>query len=167
MKKVLMTTILATFMVLILLPLPINACTSLLVTKGASSDGSVMITYTCDGEFHPHLEYTPAADHKPEDSVNVTSWGGRIIGKVPQVPHTYSVVGMINEHQLAISETTFEGRPELEDTLGLLEYWDLIQLALERARTAREAIHVMTDLVDTFPYRSTGRTVSIADVNEA
>ncbi len=145
----------------------ITACTSLLVTKGASADGSVMITYTCDGEFHPHLEFTPAADHNPGDSIEITSWGGKILGKVAQVPHTYSVVGMMNEHQLAISETTFDGREELENKDGLLEYWDLISLALQRTRTARDAIHVIADLVDTYGYRSTGETFSLADINEA
>ncbi|NIS15086.1 MAG: dipeptidase, partial [candidate division Zixibacteria bacterium] len=127
---------------------------------------SVMITYTCDGEFHPHLEYTPAADHE-EDSLEITDWNGNVRGKVHQVPHTYAVVDMMNEHQLAISETTFTGREELQDTLGLLHYWDLMVLGLQRARTAREAIEVMTDLAETYGYRSTGESFSIADTKEA
>jgi dipeptidase len=143
------------------------SCTSLLVTKGASQDGSVMITYTCDGEFHPHLNYTPATDHEAGDSLPITDWGGDVRGWVKQVPHTYSVVGEMNEHQLAIGETTFDGIKELENTKGLLEYWDLMELALQRARTAREAIAVMTDLVNQYGYRSTGESFSIADTSEA
>jgi dipeptidase len=145
----------------------IQACTSLLVTKGASEDGSTMITYTCDGEFHPHLEYTPAADFETGDSLEITDWHGNIRGKIRQVLHTYAVVGMMNEHQLTISETTFEGREELQDTTGLLHYWDMMELALKRAKTAREAIVVMTNLVADYGYRSTGESFSIADTKEA
>ncbi|UCD62554.1 MAG: C69 family dipeptidase [Candidatus Zixiibacteriota bacterium] len=145
----------------------IDACTSLLVTKGASADGSVMITYTCDGEFHPHLEYTPAADHKPGDSVEIKDWGGSIRGMVAQAEHTHAVVHLMNEHQLVVGETTFDGRKELKNPDGLLHYWDLMTLALERARTAREAIQVMTDLVAEYGYRSTGESISIADPDEA
>jgi dipeptidase len=163
MKKFLFIT---TIVLLVLSAPALYACTNLLVTKGASADGSVMITYTCDGEFHPHLEYTPAADHE-EDSLEITDWSGNVHGKVHQVPHTYTVVDMMNEHQLAISETTFTGREELQDTLGLLHYWDLMVLALQRARTAREAIEVMTDLAETYGYRSTGESFSIADTKEA
>ena len=144
-----------------------DACTSLLVTKGASKDGSVMITYTCDGEFHPHLGYTPPADHQPGDSLPIMERNGVPRGWVKQITHTYGVVGLINEHQLVIGETTFDGRPELEDTTGLLEYWDLMEVALQRARTAREAITVMTELVAEYGYRSTGESFSIADPNEA
>jgi dipeptidase len=144
-----------------------NACTNLLVTKGASDDGSVMITYTCDGEFHPILEYYPASDHAPNDSLEITDWSGKVRGKVKQVPHTYAVVGLMNEYQLTIGETTFDGREELRNPDGLLHYWDMMQLALERAKTAREAIQVMTDLVDEYGYRSTGETFSIADPKEA
>ncbi len=120
-----------------------DACTSLLVTSGASVDGSVMITYTCDAEFLSHLEYTPAADHPSGSFVE-----GITGGQISQVPHTYAVVGYINEHQVAIGETTFGGRRELTNRDGLLSYPVLMQLALERARTAREAIQVMTGLND-------------------
>jgi dipeptidase len=144
-----------------------NSCTSMLVTRGASQDSSVIITYTCDGEFHPHLDYSPAVDHESGDSLAITERRGEVRGWVKQVSHTYSVVGLMNEHQLAIGETTFGGRSELEDTTGLLEYWDLMDLALQRARTAREAIKVMTDLVAQNGYRSTGESFSIADTEEA
>jgi dipeptidase len=142
-------------------------CTSVLVTKGASADGSVMITYTCDGEFHPHLEYTPRADHEPGDSLDITDWHGNVRGRVAQVAHTYAIVDLINEHQLAIGETTFGGREELENPEGLLHYWDLMWLALQRAKSAREAIRVMADLVGDYGYRSTGESFSIADTEEA
>ncbi len=154
-------------LVCILITLPAKACTNLLVTKGASKDGSVMITYTCDGEFHPHLRQAPAADHKPDDSLAITDWSGKVHGKIPQVPHTYAYVNLINEHQLAISETTFDGREELKNPDGMLGYWNLMILALERAITAVEAIRVITDLVEKYGYRSTGETFSIADKKEA
>jgi dipeptidase len=144
-----------------------SACTSILVTKGASEDGSVMITYSCDGEFHPHLGYDPAADYEPGDSLEIKIWGGGVRGKIAQVEHTYSVVDLINEHQLAIGESTFDGRKELQNPEGMLNYWDLMWLALQRARTAREAIEVMTDLVAEYGYRSTGESFSIADPEEA
>ncbi|HHE46503.1 MAG TPA: hypothetical protein ENL08_02210, partial [Bacteroidetes bacterium] len=144
-----------------------DACTSLLVTRGASADGSVMITYTCDGEFHPHLEYTPASDHAESDSFEIRDWQGKLKGRIHQVPHTYSVVGLMNEHQLTITETTFSGRRELHNPHGMMHYWHMMRIALERARTAREAIDVMTDLVDRYGYRSTGESFSIADAREA
>jgi len=145
----------------------VKACTNLLVTRGASEDGSVVITYTCDGEFHPHLEYTPAADYQPDDSLKITDWNGKVRGKIKQVEHTYAVVGLMNEHQLAIGETTFSGHDTLRNPDGLLHYWDMMHLALERAKTAREAITVMTDLVAEYGYRSTGESFSIADTKEA
>ncbi len=146
---------------------PGRACTNLLVTRGASADGGVMITYTCDGEFHPRLQYTPAADHEPGAMLEIKHWDGRTYGRIPQVPHTFAVVGLMNEHQLAISETTFGGREELYNPKGVLHYWDLMKLALQRARTAREAIDVITTLVARHGYRSPGESMSIADPNEA
>jgi len=143
------------------------ACTNILVTKGASADGSVIITYACDGEFHPRLRITPAADHEPGEMLEIRDWGGRVHGQIEQVPHTYSVVGLMNEHQLAIGETTFDGRLELHNPEGMLHYFDLMRLALQRAKTAREAIAVMTDLVARYGYRSTGESISIADPQEA
>jgi dipeptidase len=126
-----------------------------------------MITYTCDAEFHPHLRYSPAADYEQGDSLEIKDWEGNVRGKIEQVRHTYACVELMNEHQLAISETTFGGREELENPDGLLHYWRMLYLALERARTAREAIEVMTELVDEYGYRSTGESFSIADTEEA
>ncbi len=142
------------------------SCTNLLVTKGASTDGSVMITYTCDGEFHPHMRYISAADYASGDSMEIKDRNG-VMHKVPQVSHTYSVVSFMNEYQLAISETTFDGRRELHNPEGLFHYNLLIRVALQRAKTAREAIQVITSLVDEYGYRSTGESFSIADTKEA
>ncbi len=167
MKNQLLKVVIFLFVYILSTSRPAEACTSLLVTRGASVDSSVMITYTCDGEFHPHLEYTPAKDYKPEDSLEITNWSGKVRGKIKQVLHTYAVVDLMNEHQLTIGETTFDGREELENPDGLLSYWDLMRLALERAKTAREAIEVITQLIDDYGYRSTGETFSIADTKEA
>ncbi len=142
-------------------------CTSILVTRGASKDGSVIITYSCDGEFHPHLRYSPAMDHEPGSFYEIKEWSGKVLGKIPQPPHTYAVVGLMNEHQVAIGETTFDGRMELQNPKGLLHYWTLMRLSLQRAKTAREALQVITDLVDEYGYRSTGESISIADKEEA
>ncbi|MCD6115840.1 C69 family dipeptidase [bacterium] len=142
-----------------------SSCTNILVSKGATKDGSAIITYSCDGEFLPHLRYTPAADHKKDEFIEIRTRDGKV-HKIPQVPHTYAVVGLMNEFQLAIGETTFDGRKELRNPDGLLHYWTLMNLALKRAKTAREAIKVITDLVEKYGYASTGETFSIADPNE-
>ena len=144
-----------------------DACSSFLVTKGASKDGSVMITYTCDGEFHPHLQHYPAQDHEPGVTIKIRGRDGKIRGEVKQVPHTYAVVGLMNEHQLAIGETTFGGRHELRNPDGILHYFLMMRLALQRAKTAREAIKVMADLVEEYGYGSSGESFSIADPEEA
>ena len=141
------------------------ACTNILVSKGASKDGSVMITYSCDGEFVPHPRIVPAADHQAGDSLEFKI--GTKIVKIPQVPHTYKVVDLMNEHQLVIGETTFSGRQELINPQGVFHYWTLMRLALQRAKTAREAIKVITGLVEKYGYRSGGETISIADPKEA
>ncbi|MHC4941749.1 MAG: dipeptidase [Planctomycetota bacterium] len=167
MKRIVPILLLFSSIACLLAPAPADACTNLLVTKGAAADGSVIITYTCDGEFHPRLRYRPAEDHEPGAKLEITDWGGKSRGFIAQVPHTYAVVGLMNEHQLAISETTFSGREELVNPGGLLHYWDLMQLALQRARTARGAIEVMTDLVAEYGYRSSGESFSIADTKEA
>ena len=142
-------------------------CSSFLVTKGASQDGSVMITYTCDGEFLPHLEYLPARDHESGESISIRGRDGELKGKVAQTAHTYAVVGLMNEHQLTIGETTFGGRRELVNPEGLLHYFPLMNLALQRAKNAREAIDVMAMLVDEYGYASSGESFSIADTEEA
>ena len=161
------TIICASLVPSLISPSALAACTNLLVTRGASADGAVMITYTCDGEFHPRLRSMPAADHAADELYEIKDWSGKVRGKIPQIPHTYAVVGLMNDQQLAISETTFDGRLELENPEGLFHYWDLMQLALQRAKTAREAIQVITGLVAEYGYRSTGESISIADTQEA
>jgi dipeptidase len=144
----------------------IDACTNILVTKGASADGSTMITYACDGRFHPRLNHSVPADHDPEAEYEIRHWTGELIGAIPQAEHTHGVVGLMNDHQLAISETTTTGREELENPDGFIHYWTLMKLTLERVATAREAIQVMASLVEENGYRSTAESFSIADPNE-
>lgn len=145
------------------------SCTNFIVTKGASVDGSVMITYNADaGGFMEPLYYMPAQDHEEGEMVDIYEWDtGKFLGQIPQVPHTYRVVGNINEHQVAIGETTYTGRPELKDSTAIMDYGSLMYIALQRAKTAREAIEVMTNLMDTYGYYSTGESFSVADKNEA
>ena len=145
------------------------ACTSILVTKGASADGSTMITYAADShELYGELYFTPAGVHPFGAMREIVEWDtGKTLGRIPQAPVTYQVVGNVNEHQVAIGETTFGGRKELAGPAGIIDYGSLMWLGLERGRTAREAIDVMTKLVDEFGYASTGESISIADPNEA
>lgn len=146
------------------------ACTNLIAGKKASADGSVMVTYAADSHtLYGMLTHTPAADHPAGSMRKVIDWdSNRYLGEIPQVAHTYNVVGNINEHQVAIGESTWGGHKELEDTTGrsIIDYGSLIQIALERSKTAREAIKVMTDLVDKYGYASSGESFSIADKNE-
>lgn len=143
------------------------ACTNILVTKGASADGSCMLLYTNDGEWLYQLKNQAAARHQPGDSLLFTSREG-IAGKIAQVDQTYHVLGFqMNEFQVAIGETTFTGREELWNKSKFLEYWHLMSLALERSRTAREAVEVITTLVETYGYASEGESFSIIDPNEA
>jgi len=144
------------------------SCTNFIVTKGASKDGSVMIVYTCDGEFHPHLRLVPAANHAPGEMLEVRNWSNQVVGKIAQLPHTYAIVGPhMNEHQVSIGETTFGGREELHDTTKFLHYWNMMTLVLQRSKTAREAVEVLTGLADEYGYGSTGESFSIGDPNEA
>jgi dipeptidase len=145
------------------------ACTSMLVTKGATSDGSTFMTYAADAhELYGELYYTPARRHAAGALRDIIEWDtGKFLGRIPQPAATYSVVGNMNEHQLSIGESTFSGRKELEGPAGIIDYGSLIYIALERAKTAREAIKVMTDLVAEYGYASTGESFSIADPNEA
>ena len=143
------------------------ACTNFLVGKNASVDGSTMITYAADSyALYGFLHYVPATDHSAGAVREVKDWDtGKPLCTIPQVAHTYNVVGNMNEHQLTIGETTFGGRPELESGEGI-DYGSLIYIALERCKTAREAIKCMTDLVAEYGYASSGETFSIADPNE-
>lgn len=144
------------------------ACTNLIVGRKASADGSVMITYSADdyGSFG-YLHFYPAGDHAPGTMRPLYDYEtNNYLGEIPEAPHTYGVIGQINEHQLSVMETTFGGREELTDTTGLLDYGSLMYLTLQRARTAREGIDVWTKLVDTYGYRSEGESITLADPNE-
>ena len=146
---------------------PLNACTNFFVGKQASADGSTMISYAADSYgMYGFLHFSPAADY-PEGAVReVKDWDtGRPLGHIPQVAHTYSVVGNMNEHQVSIGETTWGGRKELWDTIGI-DYGSLIYIALERSKTAREAIECMISLVNEYGYASEGESFSIGDPNE-
>ncbi len=145
------------------------ACTNFLVTKGASTDGSTMVTYAADSHtLYGELYYQPAMDYPEGAMRDIYEWDtGKYLGKIPQVAHTYSVVGNMNEFQLAIGETTYGGRKELGKQPGaIMDYGSLIYVALQRAKTAREAIEVMTNLVEEHGYASSGESFSIADPNE-
>ena len=143
------------------------ACTSLIAGKGATVDGSVMITYAADSHnLYGELYNQPAADHAPGTMRPVIEWDThKLLGEIPEVAHTYATIGNMNEHGLAIAESTWGGRPELQGS-GMIDYGSLIYITLQRAKTAREAIRVMTDLVNEYGYASSGESFSIADPNE-
>ena len=152
-----------------LLPaLPASGCTSILVGKKASACGSAFITYNQDDYgMYGRLIYLPAARHAKGDMRRIVNGdNNHFMGFIPEAEQTYAVMGYINEHQVAITETTFGGREELHDTTGIIDYTSLITLALQRSRTAREAISVMTTLVQQHGYASEGESFSIADPNE-
>jgi len=145
------------------------ACTNFLISKGASIDGSTLITYAADSHtLYGELYFQPAKDYPAGSLRDIYEWDtGKFLGRIPQVAHTYSVVGNMNEFQVAIGETTFGGREELEKQSGaIMDYGSLIYVALQRAKTAREAIDVMTDLVEKYGYASSGESFSISDPNE-
>ena len=145
-------------------------CTNLIAGKKATTDGSVMITYAADSHgLYGDLSHTPAARHDKGTMRKVVEWDtNKPLGEIPQPAETYNVVGNMNEFQVAIGETTWGGHPELVDTTGnsIIDYGSLIQIALERSKSAREAIKVMTDLVNEYGYASSGESFSIADKNE-
>ncbi|MDR2472206.1 MAG: C69 family dipeptidase, partial [Tannerella sp.] len=145
-----------------------DACTNLIVGKKASTDGSVIISYAADSHnLYGELYHWAAAKWAPGTMLDVVEWDtGKPLGQIKQVAETYNVVGNMNEHQVAITETTFGGRPELVDTAGIIDYGSLIYIALQRSRSAREAIDVMTSLVAEYGYYSGGESFSIADKNE-
>ena len=148
---------------------PSDACTSIIVGKNASADGSVMTTYNCDsyGTFHPLYHYA-AGKHAKGSMRDVIDRDSRVYhGQIAEAEETYNVIGDINEWQVSISETTFGGRHEMVDTTGILDYGSLMAIALQRSKTAREAIQVMTSLADQYGYCSSGESFSICDPNEA
>ena len=144
------------------------ACTSLLVGKDASADGSTIITYAADSHvLYGFLNYIPAATHEPGSMREVRDWdSNKHLGYIAEAETTYSVVNSINERQVTITESTWGGRHELVDTTGIIDYGSLIQIALQRSATAREAIGVMTSLVAEYGYYSEGESFSIGDPDE-
>ena len=146
----------------------LNACTNFLAGKAATLDGSTLISYSADSYYlFGALYHYPAASYTSGTLLDIYEWDtGKYLGKIKQTEKTYSVIGNMNEHQLAIAETTFGGRPELVDTTGIMDYGSLIYVTLQRAKSAREAINIMTDLVAEYGYYSSGESFSIADPNE-
>ena len=145
-----------------------DACTNFLITKGASTDGSTMITYAADSHtLYGELYFWPAAKYPVGSVLKVYEWdSGLYLGDIPQVAETYRVIGNMNEHSLAIGETTYGGLDTLVDKTGIIDYGSLIYITLQRAKTAREAIKIMAELVDNYGYCSGGESFSIADPNE-
>ncbi len=146
------------------------ACTNLIVTKGASTDRSVMITYNADSHTrYGAMAFYPADLHNPGDMCKVYHYeNGKLLGEIPEVAHTYSVIQFMNEHQVAIGETTWGGLDSLAKQPGaILDYGSLMKIGLQRSKTAREMIKVMTELVEQYGYYTSGESFSISDANEA
>ena len=164
MKKIFTTLMLAIATALT----PALACTNFIITKGASTDGSVLVTYAADSHqlYGALYKYNPpkkAAAMRP-----VYEWdSGKYLGDIPQLKTTYSTVSNMNEHSVIITETTFGGRPELHNPEGIIDYGSLIYITLQRVKTAREAIDTIVELANTYGYYSGGESFSIADANEA
>ena len=162
MKKLFLTVLIS------LLAFSAWCCTNLLVGKAASIDGSTMITYSADSyALFGELYHWPAKTYPEGAMLKVYEWDtGKYLGQIPQVRQTYNVVGNMNEYQLCIAETTFTGREELADSTGIIDYGSLVYITLQRAKTAREAISIMTGLVEKYGYYSTGESFSVVDKNE-
>ena len=145
------------------------ACTNIIVGKKASKDGSVFVSYNADSYgAYGVMQHFPAGTHPKGAKRKVFDWeSNKYLGEIDEAPVTYNVVGNMNEHQLVITETTFGGRHELVDSTGIIDYGSLIYITLQRAKTAREAIKIMDELVQTYGYNSEGETFSVADPNEA
>lgn len=146
-----------------------DACTNVIVSPGASADGSAIISYAADSHgLFGELYFRPAARFRAGGTLAIREWDtGRPLGSIAQVERTYQTVGNINQHQLIIGETTWGGREEQADPAGIMDYGSLIYITLQRARTAREAIQTIVDLANTYGYPSEGETFSIADPQEA
>ncbi len=147
---------------------PALACTNFIITRGASTDGSVMVTYAADSHalYGALYKHNPAAKYNP--MLAVYEWdSGKYLGDIPEAQKTYSTVGNMNEHSVIITETTFGGRSELRNPSGLIDYGSLIYITLQRATSAREAIDIIVELANTYGYYSGGESFSIADENEA
>ena len=153
----------------LLVSLEVFPCTNVIISRGASQDGSVLVSYAADSHtLFGELYYKPARDWKPGSTLQIYDWDThKPLAEIEQVAHTYQTVGNMNEFQVIITETTWGGRPELEDKNGGIDYGSLIYIALQRSKTAREAIDVIVKLANEYGYASEGETFSIADKNEA
>ena len=162
------TIIAAVIATLALSSIDSKACSNVLVTKGASTDGSNIVSYAADShQLYGELYFKKAGLWKVNDMRRIDEWDtGKHLGYIPEAAVTYQRVGNMNEHQLIIAETTYGGRPELEGPKGIMDYGSLIYVALERTKTAREAIKVIVDLANTYGYYSSGESFSIADTEE-
>jgi dipeptidase len=146
----------------------VHACTSIIVSRGASKDGSVFVTYSADAPFMPRLLRVAGGEHPAGSMVDVRGWeNDEIRGQIPQAPRTFTVVGLMNENQVSLGETTTGGRRELVDRKGLIDYDALMFLTLQRAKSARDAIRIIDQLANEHGYGSSGETFSIADKDEA
>ena len=165
MKKIILSALLAVVVALT----PALACTNFIITKGASTDGSVMVSYSADShQLYGCLYKHNATKYKAGAMLAVNEWDtGKYLGDIPQVAHTYSTLSNMNEHGLIITETTYGGRHELYNPEGIIDYGSLIYITLQRAKTAREAIDTIVTLANTYGYASEGESFSIGDKNEA
>lgn len=164
-----MKKIILSFVALLMVATPSQACTNFIVGSKASTDGSVICTYNADdyGLFIGLCHY-PAAKHQKGEMREIIDWDShKYLGKIPEADETYNVIGNINEYQVTIGETTYGGREEMVNPKGLIDYGSLIYIALQRSKSAREAIKVMTTLTETYGYCSEGETFTICDPNEA
>lgn len=161
-------TIIITFLLAAFFANRADACSNFIVTKGASTDGSIMVSYSADSHgLYGELYFEKGGKHKAGSNRFVREWDtGRPLRDIPQTKETYTRVGNMNEHSLLIAETTYGGRPELEDSTGMIDYGSLIYITLERAKTAREAIATIAELANAYGYASSGESFSIADPNE-
>jgi len=166
MKKTIL--LLASCLVLALSGQKAMACSNFIISKGATVDGSSMISYSADSHtLYGELYHWPAASYPVGSLLDIYEWDtGKFMGKIKQVPQTYNVVGNMNEYQVAIGETTYGGREELLDTTAIMDYGSLIYVALQRSKTAREAIQVISSLMAEYGYASEGESFSISDPNE-
>ena len=165
MKKIILSALLAVVVALT----PALACTNFIITKGASTDGSVMVSYSADShQLYGCLYKHNATKYKAGAMLAVNEWDtGKYLGDIPQVAQTYSTLSNMNEHGLIITETTYGGRHELYNPEGIIDYGSLIYITLQRAKTAREAIDTIVTLANTYGYASEGESFSIGDKNEA
>ena len=165
MKKIILSALLAVVVAMT----PALACTNFIITKGASTDGSVMVSYSADShQLYGCLYKHNATKYKAGAMLAVNEWDtGKYLGDIPQVAQTYSTLSNMNEHGLIITETTYGGRHELYNPEGIIDYGSLIYITLQRAKTAREAIDTIVTLANTYGYASEGESFSIGDKNEA